>query len=130
MNEAAFVALREENERLSAENAFLRGLYCADPTVEFIETVRHQLQVMPQVAKLLWTLWDCRPKSREAIAYALWGDHAEEREIKNIDVQMCRLRSALSGIGAGIQTNWGTGFHLLPAQRERIAAELGIEIQP
>lgn len=130
MNEAAYIALREERDQLLAEVAYLKELYCASPEESFIDAVTHNLGVMPQVARYLWVLWDCRPHSNEAIANSIWGARAEERDWKSINVQIHRLRKALHPVGAEIENVWGHGYRLRPVDRAKIAAAIGIEVRP
>ena len=129
MNEAAYIAMREERDVLAAENAYLKELYCAPPDAAFFEVVTTEFKAMPQVAHILWILWDCLPKTRAAIANSLWGVYAEDRDHKHIDVQIYRLRSALRPINATIATCRGRGFRLLREQRAIIAAHIGIEVK-
>jgi len=130
MNEAAFVALRKENERLSAENFELRRQLRYDPEPAFIDAVRKAFQVMPSTARVLWVLWDCKGKTHDQMFHAIYGDRLDQPEIKIIQVQVCKLRVALRGIGADINTLWGKGYELPRESRAQIAAHVGIELQP
>lgn len=127
MNEAS---LRDRVEYLEAENANLRKLLRTDPAGEFVTAARKALNVRPQCLRLLWVLWDCKAKSRDAIFHALWGDDLDPPDQKTIDVQICLLRASLRGCDAEISTIWGRGYQLLPADRAKIAAHIGIEVQP
>lgn len=122
--------LRDRIEYLEAENASLRDLMRIDPSTAFIRQAKDSLRVMPQVAHLLWVLWDCKPKTREQIYHAIWGHLLSPPEIKTIDVQMCRLRAAVAYFDAKIGTVWGSGFHLSHEDRAKIAAATGIEANP
>lgn len=130
MNEAAYIAMREERDQLLAENAYLKSLYCPAPEAEFLHAVSARFNVMPQVARYLWALWDCRQRSHEALAHAIWGDRADERDWKSINVQIHRLRKALRAVDADIENIWGHGYRLHPSDRDKIATAIGIEAKP
>ena len=130
MNEAAYIALREERDQLLAEVAYLKELYCVPADADFVSAVTSRLGVMPQVARMLWFLWDCRQKSNEALANSMWGNRAEDRDWKSINVQIHRLRKALRSVDADIENIWGHGYRLRPEERDKIASAIGIEVKP
>lgn len=130
MNDQAFAALREECDRLSAENSELRRLLRFDPEPSFVDQVKRSLRVPPLAARVLWVLWECKPKTHVQILNSLYWDRVEAPGIKIVQVQVCRLRAALHEIGSGIETVWGNGYRLDPDQRAKIAAHIGIEVQP
>ena len=127
MNEAA---LRERIEFLEADNANLRARLRLVVDDDFISMAKVGLGLRPTCARLLWALWDSRPKTKEALFDALYGDQADPPDIKIIDAFICHLRAATGAVGAGVQTHWGFGYQLLPADRAKIAAHIGIEVQP
>lgn len=130
MSNAAMMELVRENELLRAENAEMKALLRVDPSVDFLERAKLELGIMPQCAQILWALWDCKPKSRDAIFHSVWGGKIDQPEIKVIDVQVCRLRAALAPHGASIKTIWGYGYQLPFADRVKIAAVIGVGIKP
>lgn len=49
-------------------------------------------------------------------------DHADPREIKLVDVYVCKLRKKLDGLGVVIETHWGRGYSLgVPVRLARSA---------
>lgn len=130
MNNQAFVALREECDRLSAENSELRRLLRFDPEPSFVDLAKRTLGIQPLAARVLWALWDCKPKTQDHIFQSLYWDRLDAPEIKIVQVQVCKLRAGLAEIGAGFETLWGKGYRLDPENRAKIAAHIGIEVQP
>lgn len=127
MNEAA---LRERVEYLEAENAELRRQLRGQADDSFVAALRQHLGVRPTQARLLWALWDCRQRSTQAIHEAMYQDRPDAPFEATMKVHLHGLRRALSKVPAEIKTMWGCGYQLLPADRAKIAAHIGIEVQP
>lgn len=127
MNEAA---LRDRVEYLEAENAELRRRLRLDPEDDFVMKARERLGLTRKQAGLLWALWPCRQMSRDQIYDVVWAMDPDGPMEKIIDVTMSRVRATLRPIDAKVQTIWGVGYQLLPADRAKIAAHIGIEVQP
>ena len=130
MNDQAFIALRQENDRLVAENSELRRQLRHDPEPSFVDIVTKAFGIMPSTARVLWVLWDCKVRTHDQIFHALYGDRLDQPEIKIVQVQICKLRAAIKGADALIETLWGKGYQLPKADRAKIAAHIGIEVQP
>ncbi len=110
-------ALEAENAKLQAEVAMLRQRLCmAEPDrAEVALMVQHKLT--RGEAALLTTLMAARPRpvDRYSLEAAIPArDHAGDRNIKIVDVLLCKLRKKLgpdvietvSGLGWRIGSNW------------------------
>ncbi len=110
-------ALEAENAKLQAEVAMLRQRLCmAEPDrAEVALMVQHKLT--RGEAALLTTLMAARPRpvDRYSLEAAIPArDHASDRNIKIVDVLLCKLRKKLgpdvietvSGLGWRIDPNW------------------------
>jgi len=127
MSEAA---LRDRIDILEAENAELRRQLRLDPDKQFIAAARSRLGITLIPARLLWALWDGRVHSTGAIMDALYGDSLDPPDAKIVNAWICRLRKALKSADARIRLHWGFGYQLMPEDRVRIAAYIGVEVRP
>jgi DNA-binding response OmpR family regulator len=57
--------------------------------------------------------------AREELWELVWPDPDEAPDIKNIDVQVCKLRQRIGGV---IETEWGRGYRIPLPEKE--AADL------
>lgn len=59
-------------------------------------------------------LWTSRPRTlaKEKLLAASAGYTDDEREVKMVDVVICKLRKKLAPLGVGIGTTWGHGYHI------------------
>lgn len=53
-----------------------------------------------------------KEQSMTALYTELWGE--KEREIKIVDVFICKMRSKLKKFGITIETVWGRGYRMTP----------------
>ncbi|WP_139973687.1 winged helix-turn-helix domain-containing protein [Ochrobactrum sp. CGA5] len=68
----------------------------------------------PSPFRLLKALIESYPRTltKEQCLNALTGDTDIDREIKIVDVQVCRIRKKADKLGLAISTVWGTGYRL------------------
>lgn len=55
-----------------------------------------------------------RTVSRETLHNGLYQVHADETEMKIVDVLICKIRRKLKPLDLNIQTVWGRGYRFLP----------------
>lgn len=124
------LSLRERIEYLEAENADLRHQLRHVADNDFIQALHARLGCTRSEGRFLWLLWDCRLKSRDAIFSALYSDRIDPPNIQIVNVFAAKIRRAIKTIDANLTTHWAAGYQLMPEDRARIAAYIGIEVRP
>lgn len=106
-----------------------------DRVAELEETIRQlsekpeiifprEWRLTPSESRLLAVLYGATTVlSKERILAAVYSAAAEEPEAKIVDVFVCKLRRK-TGHLFEIETVWGQGYYLPPAEKKRVAAEL------
>lgn len=75
--------------------------------------------------RMFEALWNTRPRmlNKEQLLAATSGYGDDDREIKLVDVFVCKLRRKLRGTGIVIDTVWGEGYRIVTrGQRPAVAA--------
>lgn len=89
--------------------------------------VGHQMAHLTRLEFAVFSaLWRNRPRtlSKETLLVASAdAGNDDDREIKIVDVVICKIRKKLQPLGVTIQTVWGEGYRMeLPAQKQAEAA--------
>lgn len=87
----------------------------------------HVTQLTKQEFALFEALWTARPRvmTKEQLLAATAGHGFDDREIKIVDVFVCKARKKLEPTGIVIDTAWGRGYRILTpraAQLEAVSA--------
>lgn len=127
MNEAA---LRERVEYLEAENAELKRQLRIGVSDETIQKMRKVLRIRPLACRILWVLMDGRPRSYDMLFHAIYADRVDPPDVKILHVMMVDVRRAVRDCGATVELMWGHGWQLSAESIAKIAAHIGIEVQP
>lgn len=64
---------------------------------------------------LFLALWSARPRmlTKEQLLKATSGLGYDDREIKIVDVFVCKARKKLAAVGVEIETVWGQGYRIV-----------------
>jgi DNA-binding response OmpR family regulator len=110
--------LRDEVEFLREENRQLKERLGLTPTELFYVEARSRLQLSPSLARALSALMVVPLIKKAALLEAI-SLNWESRELKGVDVAICKLRKALATHGIEVETVWGVGFRMVPEMQAR-----------
>lgn len=118
-------ALEHELEKAREEIKFLRRQVNVQAETSVVDTLARMFKLTLQEAALLGALYEARGRtlSKWALEESLpKGDIMRDRDIKIVDVVVCKLRRKVGA--AAIDTLWGRGYGISAVGLERINAAL------
>lgn len=99
--------LREENDLLKEQVAYLQSLLVAD------DPLPAEWNLSPSEERLFRVLLSREVATRDVVIAAVyWGKDEPETAAKCIDVNVSRMRKKLSAFGVEVKTIWGRGYCL------------------
>ena len=123
--------LRDEYvEALEAENDALRArVRDLEKIVGFRNAVPIIFGLTGSESKVLSMLMEREFASKQQLLSAVMADRGadEEPEIKIVDVYICKIRTKIKKFGVDIDTLWGRGYRLDPANKAKVATYLKAE---
>lgn len=104
---------------LRAENDVLRErIACLEEQLVATKQLPMEWRLTVQEARVFGVLVNRELATKEAIMSGLYIDRGvDEAEQKIVDVFICKIRKKLKPFGVRIETVWGRGYRLGPAER-------------